>query len=127
MQSFFQNIWVKRVISLVNLAYVAVIAVLTYATFLYELEFKPGAQFSFLLGYVIVNGVFLTLMILTKDEFITKVVGIILPPLVFVDYSTVHCCYSYILCSFKLRNFKGYFGNRLFAYLCFGTNCFLCY
>ena len=84
MQSFFQNIWVKRVISLVNLAYVAVIAVLTYATFLYELEFKPGAQFSFLLGYVIVNGVFLTLMILTKDEFITKVVGIILPPLVFL-------------------------------------------
>ena len=83
MQSFFRNIWVKRVISLINLAYVAVIAILTYATFLYELEFKEGAQFSFLLVYVIASGVFLTLMLLTKDEFITKVVGVLLPPLIF--------------------------------------------
>lgn len=84
MQSFFQNVWLKRVISLINLAYVAVIAVLTYATFLYQLEFKQGAELSFLIGYVIVNAVFLTLMILTKDEFITKAVGILLPPIVFL-------------------------------------------
>ncbi len=84
MQSFFQNVWVKRVVSLINLAYVAVIAVLTYATFLYDLEFKEGSQFSFLLGYVIASGVFLALMILTKEEIITKIVGILLPPLVFL-------------------------------------------
>ncbi len=84
MQSFFQNIWVKRVVSLINLAYVAVIAIMTYATFLYQLEFKQGAELSFLVGYVIVNAVFLTLMILTKDMFITKVVGILLPPIVFL-------------------------------------------
>ena len=84
MNSFLQNVWAKRVISLINLAYVAVIAVLTYATFLYDLEFKQNSQFSFLLVYVIASAVFLTLMILTKDEFITKIIGVLLPPLVFL-------------------------------------------
>ena len=37
------NIWLKRIISLINLIYVFVIGIFAYASFLYELEIKSEA------------------------------------------------------------------------------------
>lgn len=83
MQSFLQNVWVKRVISLINITYVAVIAILTYATFIYQLEFKEGAEIPFLVVYLIASAVFLLLMAMTRDQIITRIIGVVLPLVVF--------------------------------------------
>lgn len=50
MKDFLSNVWVKRAVSVFNIAYFAVIFLLTYATFLYDLEFAPGRERSFLTG-----------------------------------------------------------------------------
>ena len=47
MKDVLSNIWVKRCVSIFNVAYFAVIVLLTYATFLYKLEFAEGMQASF--------------------------------------------------------------------------------
>ena len=38
MKDFLSNVWVKRAVSVFNVAYFAVITLLTYATFLYDLK-----------------------------------------------------------------------------------------
>ena len=47
MKDFLSNVWVKRAVSVFNVAYFAVITLLTYATFLYDLEFAAGREKSF--------------------------------------------------------------------------------
>ena len=42
MKDFLSNVWVKRAVSVFNVAYFAVITLLTYATFLYDLEFAAA-------------------------------------------------------------------------------------
>lgn len=78
------NIWLKRIISLINLIYVFVIGIFAYASFLYELEIKSEAVVGFGIVYAVASAVFLILMILTRDNIVTRVIGIILPPLVFL-------------------------------------------
>ena len=52
MKDFLSNVWVKRAVSVFNVAYFAVITLLTYATFLYDLEFAAGREKSFFTVYV---------------------------------------------------------------------------
>lgn len=78
------NIWLKRILSLINLIYVFVIGIFAYASFLYELEIKSEAVVGFGIVYALASAVFLALMILTRDNIVTRIIGIILPPLVFL-------------------------------------------
>ena len=61
MKDFLSNVWVKRAVSVFNVAYFAVITLLTYATFLYDLEFAAGREKSFFTVYVAVSYTHLTL------------------------------------------------------------------
>lgn len=78
------NIWLKRILSLINLIYVFVIGIFAYASFLYELEIKSEAVVGFSIVFALASAVFLVLMILTRDNIVTRVIGIVLPPLVFL-------------------------------------------
>ncbi len=84
MQETIDNIWLKRIISLINLIYVFVIGIFTYASFLYTLEFKSDSYLGFGIAYIIASAVFMVLMILTRSTMVTRVIGILLPPLVFL-------------------------------------------
>lgn len=84
MQDTIDNIWLKRIISLINLIYVFVIGIFTYASFLYTLEFKSDSYLGFGIAYIIASAVFMVLMILTRSNMVTRIIGIILPPLVFL-------------------------------------------
>lgn len=66
-----------------NLAYVAVVLILTVATFSYTLEIKSGAEVAFFTVYFVVSALFLTLMLLTRNEIVTKIIGLSLIPIVF--------------------------------------------
>lgn len=83
MKDFLSNIWVKRCVSVFNVTYVAVITLLTYATFLYDLEFVDGMQGSFFALYTLASIFFLVLMIYTKELLLTKILSLILLPVVF--------------------------------------------
>ncbi len=78
------NVWLKRILSLINLIYVFVIGIFAYASFLYELEIKSEAVVGFSIVFTLASAVFLVLMILTRDNIVTRVIGIVLPPLVFL-------------------------------------------
>ena len=78
------NVWLKRILSLINLIYVFVIGIFAYASFLYELEIKSEAVVGFSIVFTPASAVFLVLMILTRDNIVTRVIGIVLPPLVFL-------------------------------------------
>ena len=47
MKDFVTNVWVKRAVSVVNVAYVAGITLLTYATFLCDVEFAADREKTF--------------------------------------------------------------------------------
>lgn len=83
MKDFFSNIWVKRSVSVFCIVYTAVIALLGYATFLYNLEFKEGMEKPFFAVYTLASAVFLVLMIITRKQKITCLLGMILPLIVF--------------------------------------------
>ena len=53
MKEFFENVWVKRSMSIFCLIYVVFIGFLTYATFLYELVFAKGMEPAFFTIYTI--------------------------------------------------------------------------
>lgn len=84
MQETINNVWLKRILSLISLIYVFVIGIFAYASFLYTLEFKPDTVLGFAIAYIIASAVFMVLMILTRSTMITRIIGIILPPLVFL-------------------------------------------
>ena len=79
MKEFLSNIWVKRAVGVFNLVYFAVIALLTVATFLRELEFTEGQEQSFFTVYVAASVIFLVLMIYSREVFVTKIVSVLLP------------------------------------------------
>lgn len=83
MKDVLSNIWVKRCVSIFNVAYFAVIVLLTYATFLYKLEFAEGMQASFFLIYTFASLVFLILMLYTRNQPITKLLSVLMLPVVF--------------------------------------------
>ena len=84
MQETIDNVWLKRILSLISLIYVFVIGIFAYASFLYTLEFKSDTVLGFAIAYIIASAVFMVLMILTRNTMITRIIGIILPPLVFL-------------------------------------------
>ncbi|WP_124099076.1 hypothetical protein [Ruminococcus sp. Marseille-P6503] len=83
MRDVLSNVWVKRCVSIFNVAYFAVIVLLTYATFLYKLEFAEGMQASFFAIYAFASLVFLVLMLYTRKQPITKLLSIVMLPVVF--------------------------------------------
>lgn len=110
MKDVLSNIWVKRCVSIFNVAYFAVIVLLTYATFLYKLEFAEGMQASFFLIYTFASLVFLILMLYTRNQPITKLLSVLMLPVVVfydtvqyghmgADNSAFYCCYCNVFCS----------------------------
>ena len=83
MKDFLSNVWVKRAVSVFNVAYFAVITLLTYATFLYDLEFAAGREKSFFTVYVVLNVVFMGLMLFSRRELVTEILSILMLPVVF--------------------------------------------
>lgn len=83
MKDILKNIWVRRALAVFNLIYVAVVVIMTIATFLYELEVKPGAQGAFFTVYFILSALFLIFMLYTKDLLVTKISGMLLLFVVF--------------------------------------------
>ena len=83
MKDFLSNVWVKRAISVFGIVYFAVVVMLTYATFLYDLEFAEGRETRFFVVYVISSLVFMMLMILTRHEIVTRVLSVLWLPVVF--------------------------------------------
>lgn len=84
MKDFLSNIWVKRSISVFCLVYTAVIALLTYSTFLYDLEFKSGMETAFFVIYTLASVVFLVLMLFTRKQKLTSLISLLLPLIVFL-------------------------------------------
>ena len=80
MKDFLSNVWVKRAVSVFNVAYFAVITLLTYATFLYDLEFAAGREKSFFTVYVVINVVFMGLMLFSRRELVTEILSILMLP-----------------------------------------------
>lgn len=83
MKEFLSNIWVKRAVGVFNLVYFAVVSLLTYATFWYDLEFTEGQEQSFFTVYVAASVIFLILMIYSREVFITKLISILMLLIVF--------------------------------------------
>ena len=83
MKELLSNIWVKRAVGVFNLVYFAVIGLLTYATFVYDLEFTEGQEQSFFTVYVAASVIFLLLMIYSRDAIVTKIISVVLPFIVF--------------------------------------------
>ena len=83
MKEILGNIWVKRCISIFCVTYAAVIAMFTWATFLYDLEFVGKNMGSFLVVYSVASIVFLLLMIYSREMFVTRVISLVLLPVVF--------------------------------------------
>ncbi len=83
MKEIFGNIWVKRCVSIFCAAYAAVIGMFTYATFLYDLEFVGRNMGSFLIVYSVASIVFLLLMIYSREMFVTRLISLLLLPVVF--------------------------------------------
>ena len=84
MKEFFSNIWVKRSVSVFCIVYAAVIALLAYATFLYNLEFAEGMETPFFIIYTLASAIFLALMLITRKQRVTCIIGMILPFIVFL-------------------------------------------
>lgn len=83
MKSILENKWVKRCVAIVGAIYFAVITLLTYASFLYKLEFVNETKNTFITMYVIAAVVFLTLMIYSRQTLLTKLISVLLMPVVF--------------------------------------------
>ena len=124
MKEFFSNIWVKRSVSVFCIVYAAVIALLAYATFLYNLEFAEGMETPFFIIYTLASdrtvchagtyhdnqvclihctvgtrfpvisdhfiiytlasAIFLALMLITRKQRVTCIIGMIFPFIVFL-------------------------------------------
>lgn len=84
MRDFFSNPWVKRSVSVFNLAYFAVICMFTFATFLYDLEFVPGKEVTFFVIYFIASLTFMGLMIYSRREIVTRIISVTLLPVCFL-------------------------------------------
>ena len=83
MKEIIGNIWVKRCTAVFSCAYFAVLCLLTYATFLYKLEFVEGMAAPFLAIYSLASVFFLVLMIYTREMFITRLISVLMMPVTF--------------------------------------------
>ncbi|MFT3950716.1 MAG: hypothetical protein QM689_01915 [Oscillospiraceae bacterium] len=83
MIAILKNIWVQRAIAVFNLIYIAIIAFLVYATFLYTFVINNGKTNAFLGVFIAANVIFLATLVLTRRNVLTKINAVILLPLVF--------------------------------------------
>ncbi len=83
MSDFLSNPWVKRTVSVFNLAYFAVICMFTFATFLYDIEFAEGKEVTFFVIYFVASILFMVLMIYSRREFCTKLISVLMLPICF--------------------------------------------
>lgn len=83
MKKILSNVWLKRCVSVFCIAYAAVIALLAYATFLYDLVFVSGKQSSFFMVLGVTSVIFMVLMIYTRDMMVTRLISVSLLPIVF--------------------------------------------
>ncbi len=83
MSDFLSNPWVKRSVSVFNLAYFAVICMFTFATFLYDIEFAEGKEVTFFVVYFIASLLFMGLMIYSRREICTRFVSVVMLPICF--------------------------------------------
>ena len=82
MDGILNNPWVKRLISVFNYLYVAVLMLLAYSTFLYDLVIHENSKGLFFTVYVLANVIFLGLMIFTRKQVGTKIIAFLLLPIV---------------------------------------------
>lgn len=83
MMGFLSNIWVKRTVAVFNIMYVGAITMLTYATFLYTLEINQGSESKFYAIYTVASVLFMLLMIYTREQKVTCLLGLLMLPVVF--------------------------------------------
>lgn len=77
-----QNAWIKRLLSAFNLLYVAVLGLLVYSTFLYDLVIHDNSKGLFFTVYFLANFIFLAFMIFTRKQILTKIISYLLLPVV---------------------------------------------
>ncbi|MBE6836496.1 MAG: hypothetical protein E7509_00640 [Ruminococcus sp.] len=82
MDGILNNIWVRRLLSIFNFLYVAVLILLSYSTFLYDLVIHPKSKGLFFTVYVLASVIFLGLMIFTRKQVATKIIAFLLLPIV---------------------------------------------
>ncbi len=75
-KSFLSNRWLGFGISLFNLLYLLLVGVLAIWTFLYELRFDNVTTFNVI--YISASAIFLILMIISRRQFITRIISMLL-------------------------------------------------
>lgn len=81
MNNILNNRWLKLGVSFFCLIYGVLLSVFAYATFLYELVFNN--ETTFIVLYIILNGLFLGLMLYTRKQILTRIQALLLLPIVF--------------------------------------------
>lgn len=82
LDSIFSNVWVKRLLSAFNVLYVAVLLLLAYSTFLYDLKIHDNSKGLFVVVYILASVIFLSFMIFTRKQIATKIISFLLLPIV---------------------------------------------
>lgn len=82
MEGILSNVWVKRLLSVFNLLYVAVLILLSYSTFLYDLVIHDKSKGLFFTVYVLASLIFLALMFFTRKQVATRIIAFLLLPIV---------------------------------------------
>ncbi len=82
LDGIFSNVWVKRLLSAFNVLYVAVLLLLAYSTFLYDLEIHDNSKGLFVVVYILASVIFLSFMIFTRKQIATKIISFLLLPIV---------------------------------------------
>ncbi len=75
-KSFLSNKWLRFGVSLFNLLYLLLVGVLAIWTFLYELRFDDVKAFNVI--YISASAIFLILMIISREQFITRLISMTL-------------------------------------------------
>lgn len=82
LEGIFSNVWVKRLLSAFNILYVAVLLLLVYSTFLYDLVIHDSSKGLFITVYILASVIFLSFMIFTRKQIVTKIISFLLLPIV---------------------------------------------
>lgn len=82
MNEILSNPFVKKLLSVFNLLYVAVLILLSYSTFLYDLEIHQSSKGLFFTVYFVASLIFLAFMVFTRREIITRIIAFLLLPIV---------------------------------------------
>ncbi len=76
MKKLLSNKWLQFGVSFLNFAYLALIGILAYWTFLYEIRFRSERAFGII--YIIISVLFLILMLYTRKRLPTRVISMLL-------------------------------------------------